>query len=152
MRIKIICVGRLKDSPERDMVNDYVSRAIKTGRQFGIRSVEEIEVDAGGGKEKEAERILAKAGSARLILLDERGKTLKSKEFSTTLANWRDSGEDIAFCIGGADGLAPELLQKTQHKISFGIQTWPHKLVRVMIAEQIYRALSIEAGTPYHRE
>jgi 23S rRNA (pseudouridine1915-N3)-methyltransferase len=152
MRIKIICVGRLKDSPERDMVNDYVSRAIKTGRQLGIRSVEEVEVDAGGGKKKEAERILAKAGSARLILLDERGKTLKSKEFSTTLANWRDSGEDIAFCIGGADGLAPELLQKTQHKISFGIQTWPHKLVRVMIAEQIYRALSIEAGTPYHRE
>ncbi|WP_018997143.1 23S rRNA (pseudouridine(1915)-N(3))-methyltransferase RlmH [Hirschia maritima] len=152
MHIRILCIGRMKDCPEREMVNDYIKRAQKTGRGLGIRSVEEIEVEAGGGKSKESERLIAKAGKARLIRLDERGKALKSLEFSKKIANWRDSGEDIAFLIGGADGHAPELADKAREAISFGVQTWPHKLVRVMIAEQIYRALSIEAGSPYHRE
>lgn len=152
MHIRIICVGRMKDSPERDMVNDYIQRSAKTGRNLGIRSVEEIEVESGGGKAKESARILARAGNALLIRLDERGKALKSKEFSKKISNWRDSGEDIAFLIGGADGHDPSLSNKAREAISFGVQTWPHKLVRVMIAEQIYRALSIEAGSPYHRE
>ncbi len=152
MHIKIVCVGRMKDSPERDMVNDYIQRAAKTGRGLGIRSVEEIEVDAGGGKAKESERILARVGNARLVRLDERGKALKSLEFSKKLANWRDTGDDVAFLIGGADGHDKSLTLKAPDAISFGVQTWPHKLVRVMIAEQIYRALSIEAGSPYHRE
>ncbi len=134
------------------MVNDYIQRAAKTGRMLGIRSVEEIEVEAGGGKQKETERILSRAGNARLIRLDEKGKALKSIEFSKKIANWRDSGEDIAFLIGGADGHAHSLSEKARDAISFGIQTWPHKLVRVMIAEQVYRALSIESGSPYHRE
>ena len=142
----------MKSGPERELVDDYVSRAARTGRSLGVRSVTEIEVDAGGGKAKEAERLLAKAGDARIVRLDERGKTLKSLEFSTKLANWRDAGEDVAFVIGGADGHDPALSSKAPDAISFGVQTWPHKLVRVMIAEQIYRALSIEANTPYHRE
>jgi len=152
MHIKIISVGRIKDGPERDMVDDYIERAAKTGRGLGIRSVKEIEVEAGGGKAKESERILAKVGPSRMILLDERGQTLKSTAFSKQIAQWRDNGEDIALCIGGADGHDPALIQKAANKISFGVQTWPHKLVRVLIAEQVYRALSIEAGTPYHRE
>ena len=152
MRIRIICVGRMKDGPEREMVNDYLKRADRTGRSLGVRSVEEIEVDAGGGKSREADRILAKTGPSRIIRLDERGKAQTSIQLSNKMGQWRDNGEDIAFIIGGADGLAPELAQKAQDSLSFGVLTWPHKLVRVMIAEQIYRALSIEAGSPYHRE
>ena len=152
MRIRIICVGRMKDGPERDMVDDYLKRAQKTGRPLGVRSVEEIEVEAGGGKSREAERILAKTGHSRIIRLDERGKAQTSIQFSEKMARWRDNGEDISFVIGGADGLAPEIAQEAQDSLSFGLLTWPHKLVRVMIAEQVYRALSIEAGSPYHRE
>ena len=152
MHIKIICVGSLKGGPERQLVDDYIQRANKTGRGLGFRSVEEIEVASGGNVDKESERVLAKLGSAQLVLLDERGETLKSQQFSKKLANWRDQGLDIAFLIGGANGHSAALKQKAPHTISFGVQTWPHKLVRVMIAEQVYRAFSIEAGSPYHRE
>lgn len=151
MRIRILCVGRLKDGPERELVDDYLARARKTGSALGYRAVDEVELEAGGGKDKEAERILAKRGPGRLVRLDERGKPFTSAEFARTLAKWRDAGEDADFVIGGADGLAASLAEGST-AVSLGVQTWPHKLVRVMLAEQIYRALSIEAGSPYHRE
>lgn len=151
MHIKILCVGRMKGGPERDMVDDYLHRAARTGKPLGIRSVEEVEVEAGGGMAKEADRLLSKAGAARLIRLDERGKQTPSVEFSRKLAQWRDNGEDVVFMIGGADGFDASIKKSAPDAICFGVQTWPHKLVRVLIAEQIYRALSIEAGTPYHR-
>ena len=152
MHVKIVCVGRLKAGPERDMVDDYVARAMRTGRSLGIRSVEEIEVDSGGGKPKEAARLLDKCKGHRIVRLDERGKALKSLEFEKKLTSWRNAGESVAFLIGGADGLDPALETSAPDAISFGVQTWPHKLVRVMIAEQIYRAFSISGNTPYHRE
>jgi 23S rRNA (pseudouridine1915-N3)-methyltransferase len=150
--IRILCVGRLKDGPERDLVDDYIARAKKLGRQLGWRDVAEIEVEAGGGRDKEGERLLAKQDGARLIRLDERGEALTSQAFSRKLATWRDNGESVAFLIGGADGHGANLATQAPQAIAFGVQTWPHKMVRVMLAEQIYRALSIEAGTPYHRE
>ncbi|MBB35977.1 MAG: 23S rRNA (pseudouridine(1915)-N(3))-methyltransferase RlmH [Hirschia sp.] len=152
MNIRIICVGRMKSGPERELVDDYIARSMRTGRGLGVRSVEEIEVEAGGGKAREAERLLEKAGNSRIIRLDERGKALKSLQFEQKMTQWRDIGENIAFLIGGADGLDPALKSIAPDAISFGVQTWPHKLVRVMIAEQVYRALSISANTPYHRE
>lgn len=152
MRIRILCVGRLKDGPERELVDDYVARARKTGAGLGYRSVEEVEIEAGGGKEKEAERILARRSKGRLVRLDERGQAWTSVELGRRLQAWRDAGEDADFVIGGADGLASCLSSQTGLALGFGQQTWPHKLVRVMLAEQVYRALSIEAGSPYHRE
>lgn len=152
MRIRLICVGRLKDGPERLLVDDYVSRARKTGAGLGYRGVEEIEVEGGGGKDKEAARILAKRGKGRLVRLDERGQPWTSIDLGKRLAKWRDAGEDADFIIGGADGLAASLEEPGSLALGFGPQTWPHKLVRVMLAEQVYRALSIEAGSPYHRE
>ena len=152
MRIRILCVGRLKDGPERELVDDYVARARKTGASLGYRAVEEIEIDAGGGKEKEAERILARRGKGKLVRLDERGQAWTSMDLSKRLQTWRDAGEDADFVVGGADGLAASLDNQTSLALGFGAQTWPHKLVRVMLAEQVYRALSIEAGSPYHRE
>lgn len=152
MRIRILCVGRLKDGPERELVDDYLARAQKSGKQLGYRAVEEVEI-ASGATADEGERLLAKHAKGILIRLDERGETWTSTDLSKRLARWRDAGEDAAdFVIGGADGTSPALAAKARHTISFGPQTWPHRLVRVMLAEQIYRALSIEAGSPYHRE
>jgi 23S rRNA (pseudouridine1915-N3)-methyltransferase len=152
VRIRILCIGRMKDGPERALVDDYISRAQKTGKSLGYRAVEEIELNS-SSKEDEGQRLLAKHGSGILIRLDERGEAWTSQELSKRLARWRDAGEDAAsFVIGGADGTSPLVAAAARHTVSFGVQTWPHKLVRVMIAEQVYRALSIEAGSPYHRE
>jgi 23S rRNA (pseudouridine1915-N3)-methyltransferase len=152
MRIRILCVGRLKDGPERELVDDYLARAQKSGKQLGYRAVEEIEL-ASSSKEDEGERLIARHGKGILIRLDERGEAWTSHDLSKRLAKWRDSGEEAAsFVIGGADGTSPAVAKAARHTISFGVQTWPHRLVRVMLAEQVYRALSIEAGSPYHRE
>ena len=89
---------------------------------------------------------------AVLVVLDERGKLLSSPELAATLAGWRDGGrQDVAFVIGGADGIDPALRAKADLSISFGRMVWPHMLVRVMLAEQLYRATTILAGAPYHR-
>ena len=152
MRIRILCVGRMKDGPERELVDDYLTRAQKSGKSLGYRAVEEIEIPS-STKDDEGTRLLAKHGQGVLIRLDERGEAWGSQDLSKRLARWRDAGEDaVSFVIGGADGTSPAIAAAARHTISFGIQTWPHRLVRVMIAEQVYRALSIEAGSPYHRE
>jgi 23S rRNA (pseudouridine1915-N3)-methyltransferase len=142
----------MKDGPERELVDDYLARAQKTGKQLGYRGVEEVELNA-STKDDEGQRLLARHGQGILLRLDERGEAWTSQDLSKRLARWRDAGEDAAsFVIGGADGTSPAISAAARHTICFGVQTWPHKLVRVMIAEQIYRALSIEAGSPYHRE
>lgn len=142
----------MKDGPERELVDDYVARAQKTGKSLGYRAVEEIELTS-SSKDDEGQRLLAKHDKGILIRLDERGEAWTSQDLSKRLARWRDAGEDaVSFVIGGADGTSPAVAAAARHTVSFGVQTWPHKLVRVLIAEQVYRALSIEAGSPYHRE
>ena len=138
----------MKDGPERELVDDYIARAQKTGKQLGYRGVEEAELNS-STKDDEGQRLLARHGQGILIRLDERGEAWTSQDLSKRLARWRDSGEDaVSFVIGGADGTSPAVAAAARHTVSFGVQTWPHKLVRVMIAEQVYRALSIEAGSP----
>jgi 23S rRNA (pseudouridine1915-N3)-methyltransferase len=152
LRIRILCIGRMKDGPERELVDDYLARAQKTGKSLGYRAVEEVELNS-SSKDDESQRLIARHGQGILIRLDERGEAWSSQDLSKRLARWRDAGEDaVSFVIGGADGTSAEVARAARHTVSFGVQTWPHKLVRVMIAEQVYRALSIEAGSPYHRE
>jgi 23S rRNA (pseudouridine1915-N3)-methyltransferase len=152
LRIRILCIGRMKDGPERTMVDDYLARAGKTGKSLGYRAVEEVELNS-SSKDDEGQRLLARHGQGVLIRLDERGEAWTSQELSKRLAKWRDGGENaVSFVIGGADGTSADVAKAARHTVSFGVQTWPHRLVRVMIAEQVYRALSIEAGSPYHRE
>jgi len=142
----------MKDGPERALVDDYVARAQKTGKQLGYRAVEEVELSA-STKDDEGQRLIARHGQGLLVRLDERGEAWTSQDLAKRLARWRDAGEDaVSFVIGGADGTSAEVAKAARHTVSFGVQTWPHKLARVMIAEQVYRALSIEAGSPYHRE
>ena len=155
MRLHLCAVGRLRAGPERDLVDDYLQRLDRSGRALGLGPVQEHEVEdkknAGMGAEAE---LLARAvpAGAVLVTLDERGKLLTSPEFAALLAKWRDGGrQDLAFVIGGADGIDPALRARADFSISFGAMVWPHMLVRVMLAEQLYRAASILAGAPYHR-
>ena len=155
MRVHLCVVGRLRAGPERDLVDDYLERFDRTGRALGLGPVRVVEVDdrKGGGMASEAELLRrALPSGARLCILDERGKLMSSPDFAQTLGRWRDDGtQDMAFVIGGADGIDPSLRAEADMALSFGQMVWPHMLVRVMIAEQLYRAASILAGSPYHR-
>lgn len=155
MRIHIAAVGRLRDGPERDLVDDYLTRLDRTGRALGLTSggVIEVEDRKGGGPEAEA-RLLRSAmpDGARFWAMDERGKTLGSPDFAAALARARDAGQrDLCLVIGGADGIDLALRAEADMVLSFGPMVWPHMLARAMLAEQLYRAATILAGTPYHR-
>jgi len=155
MRVHLCVVGRLRGGPERDLVDDYVTRFDRTGRALGLGplTLTEIEDRKGGGMAAEAELLRrALPGGALLCCLDERGKVETSPAFAKRLAGWRDAGRsDVAFVIGGADGIDPGLRAEADHLLSFGPMVWPHMLARVMLSEQLYRAASILAGSPYHR-
>ena len=151
----LCAVGRLRSGPERDLIADYTQRFDRTGRALSLGPLTEHEVEdkKNAGMAAEAE-LLARAipAGAVLVTLDERGKLLTSPEFAAQLARWRDGGrQDVAFVIGGADGIDPSLRAKADFSISFGQMVWPHMLVRVMLAEQLYRAANILSGGPYHR-
>ena len=155
MRVHLCAVGRLRAGPERDLIADYVQRFDRTGRPLGLGPFSEHEVEdkknAGMGAEAEL-LVRAVPAGAVLVTLDERGKLISSPEFAAQLARWRDAGrQDVAFVIGGADGIDPALRAKADFSISFGTMVWPHMLVRVMLAEQLYRAANILSGGPYHR-
>jgi 23S rRNA (pseudouridine1915-N3)-methyltransferase len=155
MRLHLCAVGRLRAGPERALVDDYLERFDRTGRPLGLgpAAVHEVEDRKGGGPEAEA-ALLARAipPGAFVVAMDERGRALASPGFAAELARVRDGGrQDMAFLIGGADGLSPGLRARADLALSFGPMVWPHMLARAMLAEQLYRAASILAGTPYHR-
>lgn len=155
MRISVCAVGRLRAGPELDMITDYKTRFDRTGRNMGLGPLNIVEVEdkKGGGQPAEADLLRRAIPKGALICgLDERGKVMTSPEFAKGLSKWRDTGQqDVAFLIGGADGLAPDLRGEADHLLSFGKMVWPHMLARVMLSEQLYRAASILAGAPYHR-
>jgi 23S rRNA (pseudouridine1915-N3)-methyltransferase len=156
LRLSVRAVGRLRAGPERTLVDDYIARAGKAGRALGLGPVEEIEVEdrKGGGPAGEAALLTRKLSpGAFRIALDERGRALSSRELAAEIARWRDAGRsEAAFLIGGADGLDPALRRGADLALSLGPMVWPHALARVMLAEQLYRATQILAGTPYHRD
>ncbi|MBS0385768.1 MAG: 23S rRNA (pseudouridine(1915)-N(3))-methyltransferase RlmH [Proteobacteria bacterium] len=156
MKILIAAVGRLRDGPEAALTADYLQRAALAGRQLGFRSIDLIEVEGKPGGDTRAEGSAlyrATPDGARKILLDERGAEWASRQFAEKLARWRDDGLPCAvFWIGGADGVSQSVKDNADEKLAFGRQTWPHRLVRVMICEQIYRAVTILSGNPYHRD
>jgi len=155
MRVAICAVGRLRAGPERSLLDDYLTRFDRAGRGLGLgpATVTEVEDRKGGGMAGEAP-LLGRAipAGAALCVLDERGLLIGSPDFAARLAAWRDAGlVQAAFVIGGADGVDPGLRDRADLVLSFGAMVWPHMLARVMLAEQLYRAAQILAGTPYHR-
>ena len=159
MRLVVAAIGRLKDGPERELAERYRKRAEQTGRRIGFRDTEVVEIRESRAQEvgkRMTEESIALANvipeRAITILLDEHGESLDSATLANRLAKWRDDGRPATvFVIGGDDGLAPTLRERATVKLAFGAATWPHQFVRVMLLEQIYRAVSILSGHPYHR-
>jgi 23S rRNA (pseudouridine1915-N3)-methyltransferase len=159
VRLVVAAIGRLKEGPERELAERYRKRAEQTGRRIGFRDTEVVEIRESRAQEvgkRMIEESIALTSvipdKACILILDQRGESLDSATLASRLGGWRDDGRPAAvFIIGGDDGLAPSLRDKANVKLAFGAATWPHQLVRVMLLEQIYRAVSILSGHPYHR-
>ncbi|MDD7909822.1 MULTISPECIES: 23S rRNA (pseudouridine(1915)-N(3))-methyltransferase RlmH [Pseudovibrio] len=159
MKFSVACVGKMKAGAEKELCDRYLDRARKAGKSLGITAVNVIELPeskAGRTADRKAEEAgaLLKAipSGAVIIALDEHGKALTSEAFSDKVRGWTDSGvSDVVLVIGGADGHGPELLSRADLKLALGTMTWPHQIVRILCAEQIYRAITIMSGHPYHR-
>lgn len=155
MRITIAAVGRAKAGPARDLYEFYAARLAE--RQLGTLTLKEVEVRGKlppeALKAREAELLLdALPAGARLVALDERGRTLDSAGFAALIGGFRDQGlQELAFAIGGAEGLGQAVSERAELTLSLGAMTWPHLLVRGLLAEQLYRAQCILSGHPYHR-
>jgi 23S rRNA (pseudouridine1915-N3)-methyltransferase len=154
MKIVVVAVGRLSRSPEAELVKLYVERATAAGRALALGPVEVVEVEARKpGKAAEAEALSPHLDGAHVIACDEHGRQLTSRAFAGEIGKLRDDGvRRLVLVIGGADGLDPALIAAASSTLAFGPQTWPHALARAMLTEQVYRAVSILAGSPYHRD
>lgn len=158
MRLVVAAVGKLKRGPERELAERYRERLENLARSVGLR-LEVVEIAESKNRDVERRRIeesialstLIPDGAA-LVLLEERGRALKTGDLVDALRSWRDSGRNACvFMIGGADGLATTLHEKADIVLAFGGLTWPHQLVRIMLLEQLYRVGTVLAGHPYHR-
>ncbi|MEN5052496.1 23S rRNA (pseudouridine(1915)-N(3))-methyltransferase RlmH [Brevundimonas naejangsanensis] len=154
MKLAIAAIGKPGRDPEAALADDYARRATLSGRALALGPLELIDLEPKKpGKAPEAELLLAAAEGAHLIACDERGRTYSSRAFADHVAALRDQGERrLVFVIGGADGLDESVRRAARSTLAFGPQTWPHALARAMLAEQIYRAVTILAGSPYHRD
>lgn len=159
MRLTVLAVGFSRGTAEGTLTDEFIHRAVQMGRNMGIPAVtvEEVAVskarDAKTRMTEEAAKLAAKVPvGAHIILLDAKGKGMTSEDFAEMLGALRDAAtKDLCFVIGGPDGLGTLEGKRAGRSLAFGPQTWPHLLVRSMLAEQIYRALTILAGHPYHR-
>lgn len=160
MRLSIRAIGRMKSGPESEMFDRFLGRARATGRTVGISDVtlrefaESRAANAAQRRDEEAGLLLGSLpGDCRLVALDEKGKDESSTAIAAMIgARLADATPEIAFAIGGPDGHGSELLRRASLVLRFGHATWPHRLVRIMLAEQVYRATTILSGHPYHRE
>jgi len=147
--MRLIAVGRFGRGPERALFEDY-SRRLRP--KLALTEVPDGHGAPAEAKRRETEALLAALPPrAYAVALDQDAPVPSSEAFAHTLASWRMEARDIAFVIGGASGLGKAVLERADHVLSLGALTWPHMLVRVMLAEQIFRAQSILAGHPYHR-
>ena len=159
MLVAVHAVGRMKAGPEQELAARYLDRFAKSGPAVGLEFSGVSDIAEGRAqsaderRRDEAARLRAQLPKgAALIVLDERGKNLGSADLAQRIGDLRDGGRrGLAFVVGGPDGVDPSLRGEAELVLSFGLLTWPHQLVRVMLAEQLYRIATILAGHPYHR-
>lgn len=158
MRLSVHAVGRMKAGPERDLAERYFGRLQKTGAAVGLEFAGVTEIaesrarNTDERRREEAVSLKAHSGDSALFLLDERGKNPTSQDLASRISDLRDTGrKHLVFAIGGPDGHDESSRLGADMILSFGAQTWPHQLVRVMLAEQLYRVSTILSGHPYHR-
>lgn len=158
MKLRILAVGRARSGPEADLIAEYQKRlrwplAIEEVEEKRPLSGAELKAREGAVLQAALERAAKSGGKPILVALDERGKTMGSRDFAARLKAWEEQGaSEIVFLLGGADGLAPEIRSQAAFVLSLGQMTWPHLLARAMLVEQIYRAQQILGGHPYHRD
>lgn len=148
----------MKAGPERELVARYLERAAGGGKPLALTGFDTIELtesrasSSASRKADEAKALRAALPEGIVVALDERGKSIGSEAFARQIERWRDDGRPAAsFVIGGADGLEPGFVQNADLVLSFSPMVWPHQLVRIMLAEQLYRTTTILTGHPYHR-
>ena len=159
MKLHILAIGSARGTSEGALCDDFCDRALKSGRNMGFTAVTMTELavsraaNVDARKADEATRLAARIPSgAHVVLLDAKGKGMTSEDFAQMLGSLRDVGtRDMAFVIGGPDGLGTLPGLKAGRSLAFGPQTWPHLLARALLCEQVYRAMTILAGHPYHR-
>jgi 23S rRNA (pseudouridine1915-N3)-methyltransferase len=153
MKISVIAVGRLKDKSVAALARSYEDRLPAGLKLAWVEVAGEQGNDPARARAQEAENLRARIPErATVVALSEHGRELSSREFARFIASVRDSGRDLAFLIGGADGLDPSLLKQADQTLALSKLTFPHELVRALLAEQLYRAFSILRGDPYHRD
>lgn len=158
MKLSIHAVGRMKAGPEKELCERYLDRIGRSGAPLGLdftglaEIAESRAAQASDRQREESEHLLAHAGPASLVILDERGRNLTSPQFAEAIAAMRDAGTRHAvFALGGPDGHDPSIRARAALVLSFGALTWPHQFARIMLVEQLYRATTILSGHPYHR-
>ena len=159
MRLAIAAIGKLKNGPEKLLAEDYAARIPLLGKKAGITALkindwsESQRPDAAQRMgEEHAQLWSAVPQGAYVIALDERGKAETSKAFATKLGKLAEQAQaDVVFLLGGPDGHAPETRARANELLAFGPMTWPHRLARIMLLEQIYRSVTILVNHPYHR-
>ncbi len=160
LKLLIGAVGRMKKGPESALFKDYFDRCNKAGPKIGLGPLHVAEItEAKNPHRPERQRLealgLAKMPlqNSRIIALDEHGRDLSSVALSQQLKTWRDDGiPQVSFLIGGPDGLDQSIIKGADLVLSFGAMTWPHMIVRILLAEQLYRSISLLSGHPYHRD
>lgn len=160
LRVAIHAVGRMKAGPEKELLERYLDRSAASGRSLGLKldPVREYPESRAATPDlrstQEADALLGAIGQdAFVIMLDEGGSDPGSREFANLIRSRQESACDlVAFVIGGPDGHGEAMRERADLAIRFGRLTWPHQLVRVLLAEQIYRAITILSGHPYHRQ
>lgn len=151
MQISIIAVGRARKGPERELFDSFAGRLNPPIELVEVEERRPLPIAAKVRREGELLRARVPKGAVT-VALDGRGKALSSEDLAAQLDRWRDDGiGEIAFLIGGADGLDHAVIETAMLTLSLGAMTWPHLLVRGMLAEQLYRAEQIHSGHPYHR-
>ena len=153
MRVKILAFGKIGRGEEQSLIDEYLRR-LPWQTEIVEFDIKKPAATNDLRKQQEAEKLLAAIPeSAAVVVLDERGKSISSRKFAESIDTWATDGiSTVVFIIGGADGLHESVRKKANLVLGFGAMTWPHKLVRVMLVEQLYRAWSITIGHPYHRD
>ena len=153
MRLSIVAVGQMRGADEAALYDTYAKRIAQSGRHIGLDGLHLTEVkEQSGANDKLAAHIAARP-HALVIALDETGKDISSRQWADKIGHWRDDGHSEMICVlGAADGLNDALRNQADFCLSLGHMTWPHLLARALLAEQLYRAISILSGHPYHRD
>lgn len=158
MKVEILAVGRLKEGPERELVNRYLTRARDQGRGLAVTGFDVVEFAESRAtrphdrKIEEAHMIRQRLSDSVFVALDAKGQSINSEAMTKKIQVLRDNGSrSLSFVIGGADGLDPDFVKQAQSVIAFGAVTLPHQLARIILAEQLYRSMTLMSGHPYHR-